>query len=176
MTTDPGETPQDRVLSYVRHNAEKDPQTLRGFLQQKHELIIRTIARLSAEQAAFSLGEGEWSILQVLAHVERSKIATAQRCVALAKGETPEAYDGDDHGEPKSTITEARVAVELAHGEIMAFLENVGPEINLETTISVGDFGTFNCMEVAVFQRVHDDDHLGQISGIMEAKGFPAAA
>ena len=95
----------------------------------------------------------------------------ADLCVTLARGATPER--GGDNA-TYASLAEARSALEAAQLELLAFIDGLSPDVNVEARFEHFVFGELNCLEWAAFQRVHDGDHAGQIEKIKAAVGFPA--
>ena len=168
---------RERVMSYVRHQVGKGPEAMRSVIQKGHDQLLAAIDGLSEEQAKFKAGPDEWSALEVLRHAEESKRGIARRCVQLARGESLAALtaSGTIAQEPLSSLAEARSAVNDAHQDLLAFLDTISPETNLEAKFEHPAFGAFNCQEWAVFQRPHDGDHAEQIEQVKAAPGYPTA-
>ena len=78
-------------------------------------------------------------------------------------------------GRTYATLAEAVDAAVAAHDELVAFVNGLSDASNTDVTYDHFLFGPLNCREWAVFQRVHDGDHGGQIEKIRAADGFPAA-
>jgi hypothetical protein len=171
----------DRVSGYIRHNATKEPPAIRGFVQQGHQQLATLLDAMSEEQAAFKPGPDDWSVLELLAHVVTAKRGVARICERLGRGEQVANFGGE--GEEQDGVTrvafaslaEARRGMDAAHDALLAFID--GPLAAAGLTPRYGHFlfGDLNCREWAVFQRVHDGDHAGQITQITSARGYPTS-
>jgi hypothetical protein len=181
MTTIPTEV-IDRVTGYIRHNATKEPQALRGLVQQGHDHLSGLIDALSEEQARWKPGADDWCTLEVLQHVVTAKRGVARICQRLASGEQVADFGGEGEEQDGvmskrtfASLAEARAALGEAHQGLIAFIDGPLAAANVETRFRHFIFGELNCREWAAFQRVHDGDHSGQIEKITSAPGFPAS-
>ena len=179
MTTAPDEV-VDRITSYIRHNAGKEPQALRTLVEQGHAQLTRLLDGLTAEQAAFKPALDVWSVMELLQHVTTAKRGVARICEQLSRGEqlAGQGREGDEQDGvmgPKmfSSLAEARGVLESAHQELLDFVGGLSAAADLDARFNHFLFGDLNCREWAAFQRVHDGDHSNQIEQIMAAPGFP---
>ena len=165
---------KERVLSYIAHQSEKQPEGIAGVVEQGHDQLVGLLEGLSDEQAAFKASAEDWSVLEVLRHVVGSKRGVARRCSVLARGEASASFEPADEVGSFASLSEARAALDAGHRELLASVRAPTPDANVDVTFDHPFFGPLNCREWAVFQRVHDDDHAGQIEKIKAADGFPA--
>lgn len=169
----------ERVVSYIRHNAAKEPQAIRELVQKGHEQLVALIDGLSEEQARFQPGPDDWCVLEVLRHVVFAKRGVARVCAGLARGERPAGLGGEGEqqdgivGEAFPTLAAARSALDAAHQELISFIEGPLAQGDLRARYRHFLFGELNCREWAAFQRVHDVDHVNQIGQIKASPGFP---
>ena len=171
MTTEQIEA-RDRIRSYLTHQAGKSPQAIRELVEKGHAQLLDKIAGLSPEQATFKPEADVWSVVEVLQHAAPAKQWVADLCVTLAQGGTPERGGGNA---TYASLAEARSALEAAHLELVAFIDGLSRDVNLEARFEHFIFGELNCREWAAFQRVHDGDHAEQIDQVRAAPGFPTA-
>ena len=90
------------------------------------------------------------------------------------EGEETQKQDGVT-GRKYGTLAEATEAAVAAQEELVAFVNGLSEASNRDETFDHFLFGPLNCREWAVFQRVHDGDHGGQIEKIKASDGFPSA-
>ena len=170
----------ERVTGYIRHNANKEPQSVRELVQKGHDQLAGLLDGMSEEQAAFKPGPDDWSVLELMAHVVTAKRGVARICARLARGEQVTNFGGE--GEEQDgiardkfiSLAEARAAADAAHRELLAFIDGALSQANEDARFRHFLFGDLNCREWAAFQRVHDGDHAGQIGQITSAPGYPA--
>ncbi len=181
MPTAPPADVVEKVTSYIKHNATKEPAALRQLVQAGHERMLALIDGVSAEQASFKPSADDWSMLQLMHHVVSAKGGVARICERLASGESipgrgreGDEQDGIVRGDGFASLADARKAMEAAHQEILAFIDGRLATANTDTRFNHFVFGDLNCREWAAFQRVHDGDHAGQIEQIKAAAGYPA--
>jgi hypothetical protein len=174
MATIPDDV-KERVLSYIAHQSVKEPAEIAAIVQQGHDQVLAALEGLTEEQAAFKPGPDDWSVLQVLQHAAEGEQRVARRCAALAAGQATEPISrtGLIGPEPFTSLAQARAAIAAAHAELLDFVASLSPETNTDTKLEHPFFGSINCREWAVFQRVHDGDHANQIGQIKAAPGFP---
>jgi hypothetical protein len=171
----------ERVTSYIKHNAQKEPGALRALVQQGHEGLAGLIVGLSDEQARYKPSPDDWCVIEVLQHVATANRGVARICTRLAAGETLEGSgrEGDEQdgvmgNKTFDTVAEARVAIAAAHQDLLDFIDGPLDGANEATRFNHFIFGDLNCREWAAFQRVHDGDHANQIRAVLESPGFPA--
>ncbi len=183
MATELQSDVRERVGGYIKHNASKSNEAVLDLIQHGHEQLMGLIEGLSDEQATFKPSAEEWSVLDTMQHVVAAKKGVAHMCEALARGEEPGGIGGEGEdtqqqdgvtGRTYDSLAEAVEAAVAAQDELVAFVSKVSDESNTELTYDHFLFGPLNCREWAVFQRVHDGDHGGQIEKVKAADGYPA--
>ena len=174
MVSVPDDDVKKRVLSYIAHQSEKEPEAIAGVVEQGHDQLVGLIEGLSEEQATFKPSAEDWSVLEVLRHVVGSKRGVARRCSVLARGEASASFEPADEVGAFASLSEARAALDAGHQELLSSVRALTPDANVGVTFDHPFFGALNCREWAVFQRVHEGDHAGQIEQIKAADGFPA--
>ena len=183
MATEAPSDVRERITGYIKHNATKSNQAVLDLVQAGHKQLMGLVEGLSDEQATFKPSAEEWSVLDTMQHVVAAKKGVARLCEALARGEEPGGIGGEGEDTQKQDGVTGRTYASLAdavegavgaHDELVAFVNKVSDESNTEVTHDHFLFGALNCREWAVFQRVHDGDHAGQIEKIKAADGFPA--
>jgi uncharacterized damage-inducible protein DinB len=171
-----------RIRGYLQHQANKDLDAIRSLIQQGHEQLLSQLEGVTEEQARWKPAPDVWSVLEVLRHVVPSKRGVARICAALARGETPRGFGEEGQAtaeQPAATddlasLAEAHDALEEAHRALLTVVDTFAQGTDLEARFDHGFFGSLNCREWAVFQRVHDADHAQQIEQIKATPGFPA--
>jgi hypothetical protein len=171
----------DRIRSYIQHNATKEPGSIRDMVQKGHAQVTALIEGLSPEQVTFKPSADDWSVLETLRHVVAAKRGVARACARLARGEKIEGLGAEGQeqdgvmGREYASLGEARQAMDAAQADLLAFLDGLASsKPNVEARFNHFIFGDLNCLEWAVFQRVHDGDHANQIEQVRAAPGFPA--
>jgi hypothetical protein len=181
VTTVPDDV-RERVTSYIKHQARKQPAELRAIVEEGHGRLMALLDAMSDEQARFKPAPDEWCALEVMAHVVTAKRGVARICERLGRGERPGTFGGEGEDRSRqdgvtgvsfSTAAEARDAAQREHQALLAFIDTLSPATNLEARYRHFVFGDLNSREWAAFQRVHDGDHEGQIKKIIEAPGYP---
>ncbi|MDI6858296.1 MAG: DinB family protein [Dehalococcoidia bacterium] len=156
------EEQRQQVISYLKHQGSKPASDLLVLIQRGAKMLDDALAGVTEEQARISPAEGEWSISEVLRHVEASALGCAQLVRALARGEKGAGgFDGPSMSEGGS-LRELRGRVAAAYEEIERAVAALDAA-DLETTANHPFFGEINCKEWAAFMYVHTRDHVTQI-------------
>jgi hypothetical protein len=181
MPTAPPSDVVEKVTSYIKHNATKEPAALHDLVQTGHERFVSLIDGLSPEQASFKPAPDVWSVLELLHHVVSAKGGVTRICERLAGGETipgagreGDEQDGILRGSAFTSLADARKSMDGAHKELLAFIDGPLATANTDARFNHFVFGDLNCAEWAAFQRVHDGDHANQVEQIKSAPGYPA--
>ena len=175
---------QERVVSYIRHQAAKEPEAIKDIVQTGHEKLLALLDGMSEEQATFKPSPDEWSVLEVLDHVVTAKRGVARTCVTLSRGDAPRGIGEEGQetspqdgvtGKHFSSLAEARAGAETAHAKMIEFIGGIAQGVDLDARYNHFLFGPLNCREWAAFQRVHDGDHGNQIEKVLASPGYPAS-
>ncbi len=179
MTQDPDI--QQRVLSYVRHQAAKDSADLAALMERTAADCARCLDGISEEQAAFkpalSGAEGydeEWSVKEVLGHMLLSMAAVNGDIARIAEGREPSpSYGvGGTSGGGRS-IEELRQALAHQWSETVRLVHSLSEEAGHKPMPEHPMFGPLNSKEWIAFQRLHAMDHIQQIEMIKAHPDYP---
>lgn len=159
------------ALAFIAEHAGKDPAQIAEVVQEGHDEILDAIAQLTDEQATHKPSDDDWSVLDAMAHVVTTKQVCAGLCGSLAGGSRPPGIGPEWEEEPAQdgvttvrfqTLAAAREAADTAHQQLMGNISKLD-SANLDVRFKHYIFGPMNAREWAVFQRVHDGDHIAQI-------------
>ncbi|MFQ5879441.1 MAG: DinB family protein [Dehalococcoidia bacterium] len=172
-----GEERRQQVLSYVKHQAEKDIADIKVLVQEEWGRLQALIEGLTQAQADFRPGPDQWSAAEVVRHLTLSNQRVRDRIAALARGQaidvpTRPGTLPSDEGLPFNEV--AQQFQEVAE-EIMAVVDGCDPWANLDLTSAHGVFGPLNWRQWLAFLRVHGRDHSQQVEGIKNAPAFPGS-
>lgn len=139
--------------------------------------FLAELDALSDSQAAFSPGEGEWSVNEVCRHMSHAVRNTALGIVALAQGMGPKEKKPVRMGvldpDPGS-FDAARQGVEEAFGACAKAIHALEEEPDLKETILHPYFGELNCRKLASFNLLHINIHVAQLQRIKSSESFPS--
>lgn len=178
MTRDP-DVPQE-VLSYLRHQAAKDPADLATLMERTAAEWARCLDGISEAQAAFRPAlsgaggyEQEWSIKEVLGHMVSSTKGVNREIGNLTEDRPSagEARMGVVSGADRP-IAELRQALARLWRETTRLAASL-PGTDLERTWDHPMFGPLNPAEWIAFQRLHAMDHIQQIEIIKAHPDYP---
>lgn len=178
MTEDPDVRQQ--VLSYLRHQAAKDPADLAALIERTAADCGRCLEGVSEEQSTFrpalSGAEGfgqEWSIKEVLDHMLISGKGVNREVGNLVEDRPPagEARIGVVSGadRPLGELRQALAELWVETARLAASL----PDVGLERTFEHPMFGPLNPGEWIAFQRLHAMDHMQQMETIKAHPEYP---
>lgn len=163
---------QQQVLSYLRHQADKDPADLAALMERTAADCARCLDGISEEQAAFQYDQ-EWSIKEVLGHMLASGNGVNREIGNLAedRASAGQARMGVVSGADRP-IGELRQALARLWRETARLAASL-PEAGLERTWEHPMFGPLNPGEWIAFQRLHAMDHIQQIEIIKANPDYP---
>jgi hypothetical protein len=163
---------RQRVLSYLRHQADKDPDDLAALMERTAAECARSLDGISEKQAAFRYDQ-EWSIREVLGHMLASGKGVNREIANLREDRpsTGEARMGVVSGADRPLGELCRNLAEFwtETARLAAFL----PETGLGRTFEHPMFGSLNSREWIAFQRLHAMDHIQQIEIIKTNPDYP---
>jgi hypothetical protein len=179
--------PDDRraaVIAFVREGASGPVGEIESIAQEGHDALLAALAGVSEPQAAFKPAAGDWSILELMAHVVTTKQIVATLCRNLGEGHLPPGF-GPQFEEQAAqdgvtitrfaTLAESLLAAEAAHADLLTTVRRLSGAADGDVRFRHFLFGALNCREWAVFQRIHDGDHTPQIASIKAAPAYPSA-
>lgn len=163
---------QQQVLSYLRHQADKDPADLAALMERTAADCARCLDGISEEQAAFQYDQ-EWSIKEVLGHMLASGKGVNREIGNLTEDRPSagQARMGVVSGADRP-IGELRQALARLWRETARLAASL-PEAGLERTWEHPMFGPLNPGEWIAFQRLHATDHIQQIEIIKANPDYP---
>ena len=163
---------QQQVLSYLRHQADKDPADLAALMERTAADCSRCLDGISEEQAAFRYDQ-EWSIKEVLGHMLASGNGVNREIGNLTedRASAGQARMGVVSGADRP-IGELRQALARLWRETARLAASL-PEAGLERTWEHPMFGPLNPGEWIAFQRLHATDHIQQIEIIKANPDYP---
>ncbi len=179
--------PDDRraaAIAFIHEASARTPKEIEALVQQGHDHLFAALAGVSESQAAHKPSADDWSILELMAHVVTTKRVVVALSTNLGDGHLPAGF-GPQFEEAAAqdgvtvarfdTLAEARSAAQAAHEDLLAYIRRLDAGVNTEIRFKHFVFGALNSREWAVFQRIHDDNHAPQLSGIKTSPGFAAA-
>lgn len=164
------------VLAFIAEHSMKEPAQIAAVVQEGHDEVLAAIAPLSDAQAKQKLADDSWSVLDAMAHVVTTKEVCAGLCGSLAGGSRPPGIGPEWEEEAAQdgitnvsfdTLAAAREAAVTAHQQLLGTISNL-ESANLDVTFKHYIFGPMNARQWAIFQRIHDGDHIAQIRAMAE--------
>ena len=166
---------RQQVVSYLKHQASKSTSDLLALVDRAADRIEQSLVGVSESQARFRASPDEWSVADVLRHVDASMRGTSRIIKALATGE--EAHPDmaapvvpEDAGK---TLAELRNSVAESYDEVREAVAAIPYGPAPEATARTPFFGDLNCKEWAAFVYVHSRDHSNQIEQVRAHPSFP---
>lgn len=168
------EDTRQQVVGYLKHQASKSTSDLLALVDRAAGWIEQSLAGMSESQARFRPSPDEWSVADVLRHVDASMRGTARLVTALAAGENVSAKMADPPiDDAPKTLAELRQGVAESYDEVRAAVAAIPDGPATGATAFHPFFGDLNCKEWAAFVYVHSRDHADQIENVKAHPGFP---
>lgn len=170
--------PQDvreRVTAYIQHQGGKSREAIVSLVQTSQQRYLDAVGALDDAAAGKKPAPDEWSVRELLRHVVLAEQDVTALVQHLSRGEVPPpAIAGrrgigtmiDDDARPFSALVDQLRDV---NGAMLRTIGKLPEAPNLEMKAPHPFFGPLNCMEWAVFQRVHDEDHTQHAQKILAA-------
>ena len=167
---------QERIRGYLLSQGERNDWV--GLWPRVTGARLELIAEFDGvddQQAAFSAGGDEWSIGEVLHHALNGARSVAEVVEYLAKGEAPPDRQRVDPAREPADAPFEQQRRELAEQSVQfaALAARLPEPPSLELTHPHSFFGDLHCRAWFLFQRIHDQDHTGQVRQIKAAAGYP---
>ena len=160
---------RDRVVSYIQHQAGKPHADIRALVEKSQQRYIDIVAALNDDAAAKKPAPDEWSVRELIRHVISAEAGVSELVHHLSRGEQPSGdrrpgMTMDDDGRPfASFVDELRKTNQM----MLEAIQGLPESPNLTERAKHPFFGDLNCLEWAVFQRVHDEDHVQHAQKIL---------
>ena len=152
---------QERVRGYLLSQGERyDWVDLWARVISARIELMAEFDRVSDQQAAFSASDEQWSIGEVLPHALNGARGVEVLIESLAKGEESTERQRVDPAREPAEAPFAQQRRELA-------------EQSVQFAALAARLPDLHCKAWFLFQRVHDQDHAGQVRQIKEAAGYP---
>jgi hypothetical protein len=160
---------RERVLSYIRHQAGKSREAVIALVSASQADLLAVVANVDEATAARQPAPDEWSLRELLRHVVSAENGVASIVEGLAGGVAPA---GDR--KTGSMIEDSSAAMligrlRMANQRLLDVIAALPAEPDTATVSAHPFFGDLNCLEWAVFQRVHDADHAQHAGKILAA-------
>ena len=164
------------ALAFIAEHSVEEPARIAAIVQEGHDEILAAIAPLTDAQAKQKPSDDDWSVLDAMAHVVTTKQVCAGLCGSLAGGARPPGIGPEWEEEPAQdgitnvsfeTLAAAREAAESVHQQLLEIISKL-ESANLDVSFKHYIFGPMNAREWAIFQRIHDGDHISQIRAMAE--------
>jgi hypothetical protein len=187
MTSQPPSQPEQeeqwaRVRGYLLSQTEKyDLVDLWPRVIAERLNYLQAIEGVTDAQAAWRPGHGEgedaWSILEITQHITTWTRNVVAMLEAMSQGQEgsklPPGYLDADL--TKSLAQSRRELIEATMG-LSVFMARPNADKDLSMTVEHPFFGPLTIRGWALFQRVHDVDHVAQVNTLKAMEQFPAAA
>lgn len=163
----------ERVTSYIQHQAKKSRESIADLVAHSQTRLLDTVGAQSEADAlrrpevkaeGETEGETEWCLRELMRHVVAAEASVARVVTLLASGEALPAGDRRALGmmRPEDDAPYSAIIDELraSNAAMLDAIRSMPAEPNMELTYDHPFFGPLNCVQWAVFQRIHDEDHI----------------
>jgi hypothetical protein len=164
---------RDRVVGYIQHQAGKPHADILALVEKSQQRYIDIVGALGDDVAAKKPAPAEWSVRELICHVISAERGVVLFVRHLARGERPPNNDTrepgvaiSDDARPFSALVDELRSTNEA---MLQAIRDLPASPNLTERAKHPFFGDLNCLEWAVFQRVHDEDHIQHAQKILAA-------
>lgn len=170
--------PQDvieRVTTYIQKQATQTRASVIDLVRTSQLRYLDVISALDDAAAAKAPAPDEWSVRELLRHVILAEQDVAALVRDLSRGAIPSPTITGRRGIGAMIDDDARPFSALVgqlrdiNGVMLRAIEELPEAPDLQMKAPHPFFGPLNCMEWAVFQRVHDEDHVQHAKKILAA-------
>jgi hypothetical protein len=164
-----------RVTGYIQHQAQKSREAIIDLVRTSQQRYLDVVGTLDDAAAAKKPSDEEWSVRELLRHVILAEQDVTALVASLSRGTLPPpAITGrrgmgtqiDDDARPLSALVDQLRGV---NHEMLRAIAELPQAPDLTTKAPHPFFGPLNGLEWAVFQRVHDEDHVQHAQKILAA-------
>lgn len=165
-----------RVRSYMQHQATKSTSAIYDLVATSQQRYLDVISNLDDQLAAKKPAPEEWSVRELTRHVIAAQDGVTDIVANISRGAMPAPGDRprglgmilDEDGRPFARYVEQ---LRTVNEKMLGAIASLPPESDINKTMTTPHpfFGELNCLEWAVFQRVHDEDHVQHAQKILAA-------
>ncbi len=161
---------RERVVSYLQHQAQKPKTEIADMVAESQHRLLAILEPHDDASASKPEAPGEWSLHELTRHVVSAEEGVARVVERLARGETPKrdpqpGMMADEAGGYRALLDR----LQTANASMLSAIRGLPDDADLVTKSPHPFFGDLNCTEWAVFQRVHDSDHIQHAQKIIAA-------
>jgi hypothetical protein len=166
---------RDRVTSYIQYQATKPRDSIIDLVRASQQRYLDIVSNVDDAAGAKKPAADEWSIRELLRHVIKAEQDVALLVEHLSRSTMPPpdvtgrrgaGTQIDDDDRPLSALVEQLRGLNDA---MISAITSLPESPDLGTKAPHPVFGPLNCLEWAVFQRVHDEDHVQHAQKILAA-------
>ncbi len=163
---------RDRVVSYMQHQAGKPHADILALVEKSQQRYIDVVGALSDDAAAKKPSPDEWSVRELICHVISAERGVVSLVYHLSRGTQPPP-DRDLRGTANAMPDDGRPfagfvdELRKTNETMLQAIRHLPAQPNKTERAKHPFFGDLNCLEWAVFQRVHDEDHVQHAQKIL---------
>lgn len=164
----------DAVRAYVAEQAAQGLEHVTKLVRDDRDAMIAMIGDLTEDEARLKPGADEFSVKDVLEHLNPSFAGSEARLRSLSQGQPfvwsgPPARSGGLPVAPADSYAAVRDEFIAGENAIVAVLEAASPDAPTSLTADHADYGPFNWLEWATYSHhVHTSDHIGQVRALRQ--------
>jgi hypothetical protein len=162
---------RERVLSYIRHQAGKSREAIVALVTSSQAALLDVVSGVDEATALRAPAEGEWSIRELLRHVVSAEDGVSKIVAGLAVGQPPAGERSVGSKVEDDTAAALVERLRVSNQRLLDAIAAMPAEPDTTALAKHPFFGDLNCLEWAVFQRVHDADHEQHAKKILAAVG-----
>ncbi len=160
---------RERVLSYIRHQAGKSREAIIALVSGSQAQLLDAVSGVDEATASRAPAEGEWSVRELLRHVISAEDGVSRIVQGLAAGQPPAGERSVGSQVEDDTAAALVERLRASNQRMLDAIASMPAKPDMSAVDKHPFFGDLNCLEWAVFQRVHDADHTQHAQKILAA-------
>ena len=160
---------RERVLSYIRHQAGKSREAIIALVSGSQAQLLDVVSGVDEATAERAPAEGEWSVRELLRHVISAEDGVSKIVSGLAAGHVPAGERSVGSNVEDDTAAALVERLRASNRRLLDVIAALPAAPDMAAVDKHPFFGDLNCLEWAVFQRVHDADHAQHAGKILAA-------
>lgn len=163
------------AFKWINSRKDKSVDELKALFSDRADAYVAETSGLSSKQFDYKPSDTEWSIREVSLHVAHSIAAGGSVIPILAGGTTlpNDVQPGQMIDDPGDQASIGK-SVEVAFAIVLAAMESLEGDPDLDATFKHPFFGPINCRQTAAFNILHLDIHVKQVQRVKGYDSFPA--
>jgi hypothetical protein len=160
---------RERVIGYIQHQAQKPKDEIADMVAESQGRLMGVLSAHDEASAAKPEAPGEWCLHDLTRHVVNAEEGVARLVEMLAQGKSAKREESPGTLADDASYAALVEQLRSVNEKMLAAIRGLPADADTQTKSPHPFFGELNCYEWAVFQRVHDADHIQHAEKIIAA-------